>query len=464
MIRPLGAPLAALLLALALAACGSRDVERETAAAAPSSTSTSTPTDPTPVPANATRPPAATTPEGTRQAGPSPTATVPPLPEALQTMLADVAEVRQLEVPPALRALTIPRADLPALLDRLTSDDEREDYAKLTTLYRLLGHLGQDQDYGAIFDEFGAEAILGLYSPNEDTLWVVTESADEGFEDLSRGELETLAHELVHALQDYHFALDETFDLVAGNLDREQAWTAVVEGDAVTHEGRYSQRFLWRPGVGRAFLLGGLPQIGNVPISIVRELLFPYTTGAAWIRDVLADEGIEAIDALIVDPPAATSLILHPELRAAGWQPEQVVLPRIEAALGPGWERESGGTLGEFHLQNYLRLQTGSGTANRAAEGWSGDRYDVYTDGERSVIVARLRFVDEEETAEFAETHRDLTVAAAGMVIEAGALTLAAQSNGNVVALLEPRGRDVFFAIGSDAEAAEAALGAILGG
>ena len=439
MIRPLWMPLAAPLVALVLVACGSSSEEPPTPTAPPAATATNGPAEATADPTSGTPAGATATTDATPLDTPSPTETIPPLPETLQAMLADVAEVRQLEVPPALRALTIARADLPALLDRLTSEEELQEYAKLTTLYRLLGHLAPDQDYAAIFEEFGATAILGLYSPVEDTLWVVTEGADEGFDDLSRAGLETLAHELVHALQDYHFALDETFEIVEGNLDREQAWTSVVEGDAVTHEGRYSQRFLVRPAAGRAFLLGALPQIGNVPISIVRELLFPYTTGAGWVRDIVDDEGIEAIDALILDPPLATSLILHPELRAAGWEPERVVLPPVEAALGPGWERESGGTLGEFHLQNYLRLLTGSGAASGAADGWSGDHYDGYTDGNRSVIVARVRFADEEEAEEFADLHREVTVRA-GVATELGELTLVERPSGNVVALLEPVG------------------------
>ena len=45
-----------------------------------------------------------------------------------------------------------------------------------------------------------------------------------------------------------------------------------------------------------------------------------------------------------------------------------------------------------------------------------------------------------------------------------GVVTLATRPDGNVVALLEPVGRDVIFAIGTNAEVARAAVEPLVGG
>ena len=452
--RPLLAMVPALAV-IALVACSSRfeTVETPTATApdepAASATEAGTSTPPPTAGEDATRPARGT---------------VQPLPDELREILDDIAGVRELEAPESLEAHVIPRSKLPDLLDSLTTDEDRKAFAELTTLYRLLGHLRNDQDFLTVYESFGADAILGLYSPSRDTLWVVVEDGEEeSFAGLSRAALETLVHELVHALQDYHFDLDGTYEEVAGNLDREQAWTAVVEGDATTHEGVYSQRFLLRVGAGRAFLLGALPQAGDVPISIVRELLFPYTTGASWIRDIRASEGVEAIDDLIANPPSATSVILHPELRTNGWEPEDVTLPDLAQALGSGWERESGGTLGEFYLGNYLRLEISAGDAIDASAGWAGDAYDVYVNGDESVALFRMRFADTGEANEFAEAYLDF-MDDAGEIDEDGEVTVAELPDGDAIALAEPVGSEVAFAIGSSEAIAREALEALLGG
>ena len=68
-------------------------------------------------------------------------------------------------------------------------------------------------------------------------------------------------------------------------------------------------------------------------------------------------------------------------------------------------------------------------------------------------MAVRVRFASPEEAREFAEAHRAIATAAA-RVVQRGELTLATQENGTVIALLEPVGRDVVFAIGTSAEVA----------
>lgn len=396
---------------------------------------------------------------------PTPSATPAPLAPGLQKTLDNVATVRGLTAPPSVRVELVARSALPALLEKLLTDKDRQWFARTTTLYRLLGHLRKDQDYLSVYNSFGSDSVLGLYSPPDDALWVVYDDGKQiDFDHLPKPEAETLAHEFLHALQDFHFHLDETYARVIDDLDRNLAWASVIEGDAVTHEALYSQRFLLRAGAGRSFLLGGIPSMADVPASISRELFFPYTTGADWVKSIVKNEGVQPINTMLVEPPAGTAVILHPELRTNGWKPQVVALPVLSSALGPGWARESGGTFGEFQVRNYLQLRIRSSEAATAAAGWQGDHYDVYVNGGQSVAAFRVAFKDEAEAAEFVDAQDKLLRAARGEPAIEGQVSVAKTSDGNVTIRVIARGAEVVFVIGSNEDAARKAIRALLNG
>lgn len=388
-----------------------------------------------------------------------------PLAPGLQKALDNTATVRGLSAPASLRVELVARSKLPALLESLLTDTDRRWFANTTTLYRLLGHLRADQDYLTIYQGFGSDAVLGLYSPVDDALWVVHEDDKVvDFDNLPKDLAETLAHEFIHALQDFHFKLDASYEQTIDDLDRQLALSSVVEGDAVTHEAIYSQRFLALPGAGRAFLLGGSTLAAEVPASISRELFFPYTTGADWVRTIVRNEGAKAIDAMLANPPIATALILHPDLRTSGWQPRAVVLPDLAPALGAGWKRESGGTFGEFQVRNYLQLRIRASEAASAAAGWDGDHYDVYVNGGRSVAAFRLAFKDAAEAKAFVEAQDKLLLAARGEPTSDGRVVIAKTGDGNVTARAVSSGSEVVFVIASSEEFARKAIAALMGG
>ncbi|MBI2766270.1 MAG: hypothetical protein HYX53_10215 [Chloroflexi bacterium] len=420
---------------------------------------------------NGTPPPTATA-----TASPSPaassTATAPgtaeALPPALQKILNDVASVRELSPPPSLTVRFVPRAGVLDLLNRLTTDDDRRWYANTTTLYRLLGHLGKDADYQSTFNNFGGTAVLGVYSPLDDALWLVQDGGASDLDNLPRDTKETLAHELVHAIQDSRYQLDKQYLAVIGDLDRQLAWTALVEGDAVTEQRIYAQKFLALPvGSGGARALLASVDAGSqagVPPSMAREFLFPYTAGANWVKGLRDNGGTAAINAVFEQGAPATSVVLHPTLFPPGWKPAEVNLPDLSRALGDGWSRQSGGTFGEFEIQNYLQLRIGAGTAASAATGWAGDRYDVYVKGTESVAAFRLRFSSEDEAAQFAAAQDSFLKAGGGAATVAAKVTLWTAANGTVTATAARASTDVLFAIATSADAAQKTLAALIQG
>lgn len=390
-----------------------------------------------------------------------------PLPPDLEKMLADVAEVRGLRTPEALKVAYVPRSQVVQLLDSLTTDDDRRWFATTTTLYRLLGHLRKDQDYLTVYQSFGGLAVLGVYSPVDKALWVVTDEPDPALSKLKANEKETLAHELVHAVQDANFDLVTQFRTVADDLDANLAWTALVEGDANTHQRLYADKYLAVPvgrGAGRAMLLGSAPAMqAGVPAAIVRELLFPYTTGADWVDAIRSRSGPAGIDALFRALPRNTAYVLHPELLNTEWRAATVSLPDLSAALGKGFTRESGGTFGEFEVRNWLQSRLKALDASTAAAGWDGDRYDVYVDGKESVAVFRLRFRDDAEARQFADAQQAF-LQASNATVTAGEVAVATTPDGLATATTSPRGLDVVFALASTPDLAKRAVEAVVRG
>jgi hypothetical protein len=378
------------------------------------------------------------------------------MPEVVAEMLRNVASARNLASPEHLVAKVISREELPALLEAILTDAERRLYQETTTLYRLLGYLAPGADYKTTLDQFLFAAVIGFYDPIAEDLYVVTGDG-RGFDDLSEGERATLAHEVVHALQDYHFDLDVTFEAIAGERDRSLAFTAVVEGDATVHEdlAHPRQGSIIPVGGGRLVALADLSRAQSIPAPIERELRFPYTTGAQWIAGIRAAGGTTAIDNLLREPPSSTSVVLHPD-RGVDWKPEQLTLPRLDSAMGEDVTWESGGTLGEFHWQNLLRVQLPGLQSAQAAAGWLGDRYDVYVDGEQAVAVFSVR-----DDGGLAAALLEWLDQAGDTSVE-GNLTSASDADGRAFRLL--RGPDGFlFVIGSSAGMADGALDALRG-
>ena len=407
----------------------------------------------------------------------------PPPSGPIREMLEEVAAARGLEAPTNLRVEVVAPEDAVEVYTGLVADEHREVLQEGGALYQLLGYIEPGENLWDVTLST-AELIAGFYSYRDKTLWVVTDKDSLDPDSLSKDERSTLAHEMAHAIQDHHFGLIASGRRIAPTIDGRLAWTSVVEGDAMLATSLWQGHSSLRPagGLGGPVLLLANLNQEQINPQILRVFYFPYFSGAIAMRNLAFREGPEALNALYAIPPPSTAHILHPHLLGTDWLPESVshLLPAaaIGGKLGPGWTEVESGVLGEFHLVNYLLGDTvgypwlafGYPGPNevlariaRAGEGWQGDSYRLFENGEERVLVARARFAGEEDAREFAEAHRAVATKGAEVVVE-GVVTLATRPDGNVVALLEPVGRDVIFAIGTNAEVARAAVEPLVGG
>ena len=217
------------------------------------------------------------------------------------------------------------------------------------------------------------EQIVGYYDPTTKVLYV-TQGATPDVAGL------TITHELIHALQDQYVNLD-SIQKATQNSDRQSAAQAVIEGEAMYE----STTIALGGGNAAAFVPGGWdairgqiremtssqPIFSSAPIAIQEELLFPYLSGAEFVRRFKEHEPGKLPFAAM---PVSTTQVLH-EDAFFGPHPDQPTTVQLPAAEGKVVYEN---VLGEFETRLVLYQHTKDQTlATRAAEGLSGDAYRV---------------------------------------------------------------------------------------
>ena len=407
--------------------------------------------------------------------GGEPSGDPPPLSGPIREMLEEVAAARGLEAPTNLRMEVVAPEDMVEVYTGRVADEDRETLQEGGALYQLLGYIEPGENLWDVTLST-AELIVGFYSYRDKTLWVVTDKDSVDPDSLSKDERSTLAHEMAHAIQDYHFDLLEGGRRIAPTHDGGLAWRSVVEGDAMLTTSLWQGHVSLRPagGLGGPVLLLANLNQEQIDPQILRVISFPYLSGAIAMRDLAFREGPEALNALYAIPPPSTAHILHPHLLGTDWLPESVghllPAPAIGGSLGPGWTEVESGVLGEFHLVNYLLGKYGGypwadGSHPQtlaAGEGWQGDAYRLFENGEELVLVVVVRFDTSVDARQFDAAHR--SALARGASVVEGPYMLVTRDDEFVVARVDPVGRTVFFAIGTSAEVVRAALEPLLEG
>lgn len=334
--------------------------------------------------------------------------------------------------PVAQRVCT--REELLTLIER-DFDEEfpPEDRATFAGMGKLLGLLPPEYDFDREIRNLMQASIAGFYDTERKELFVLEDLLD------SEEARSTLAHELLHALEDQHFNLQGIQDaleaLEPNATDRAFAFTCVAEGSAQALE----EQFLFS-AEAEALSVGiddGAPEaqplaeepmevdaggtaealLTQTPPILMRMLVEPYFAGRTFLArggGMLAP--VKKSDLLVSysAPPLSSEQIFHPEKY---WDPAQrddpqtVVLPDLSPILGDGWRRLGSGELGEMGAavmttdpeeaeDEDLVPQWMLGVrSTQAAEGWDGDRYEVYQSEKGALFCVWVSVWDSEKDA-----------------------------------------------------------------
>lgn len=303
--------------------------------------------------------------------------------EQIQQNVADLRGITFLE---PVEVQVINTAELEQILTEDFSDPAYLTQLRQNALsFSLFDFLPRDYDPEQFLVPFYTTAIAGFYEPDTDEMYVISEDGQ-----MSQEAQLTLAHELMHALQDQHFQLGLLPNSLDTTLNRDQqlALRSLGEGEAELVEFLYKSRgYLTGETLDEADLAFGTPEFANLPDFLVSEFTFPYARGFDFVYGLYQEGGFAALDEAWEKLPQSTEQILHPEKYTAQEPPLPLSWPDVPAVLGSDWQLLTQNALGEFYIREHLGLQLDRPEATTAAAGWGADAYHVYQQSESDALL-----------------------------------------------------------------------------
>lgn len=297
----------------------------------------------------------------------------------------------------------------------------KEKAAALTAYYQLLGWAPEGYDLTGSMAELITSQAGAYYEPTKDHIYMLMgKPGDKMFKII-------LFHELVHALQDQYNDIGKSMEALDKSGDEEaiSAFRFVVEGEATYWMTLYGagQKDLGSTGefifnlqrnlttkqiVGLSKLQAqmmkdqpdmakGAEVLEKTPAILVRQLTDAYQKGAYLIYKVYDKGGMDACRKLCDAPPPSTRDAMYPVEWMKSPRPTvKVDLPDFKTKLA-GWTRVYDAVGGA--LTWHVLFEDTRKASDKIASGWDGDRVQVWTRGKDKLVVAEIRFRDD-ETAE----------------------------------------------------------------
>ncbi len=313
--------------------------------------------------------------------------------KAVARTLLRVSEIRGVKASRPVPGVKLGRDKLVARIkDKALREYPADALRREGQLLQMFGFAPPSFDYlGEMMTLLEAQ-LEGFYEPKNGTMYLAA--------DLRGKEAQaTLAHELVHALQDQSWDLKSRSSYRPGKGDETLALACLAEGDATSvmmdfvmaDQGRTALdlpdemlRELMANGVNGA-------TIQNVPHILRTTLIAPYIDGLAFVHALRRKGGWPMVDRAWGQPPTTTEQVLHVD-KWESHEPALAISAPTAQALGPGWKLDDEDTFGELGLALTFEEWLDSAEARRAAAGWGGDRSATYTKGDELAFAVRSRY------------------------------------------------------------------------
>jgi hypothetical protein len=261
---------------------------------------------------------------------------------------------------------------------------------------QLLGFIPVEFDYEAAEYRLLQDQLAGYYEPSDGTMYMASDLADDEAD-------ATLAHELVHALQDQRWDLQERSKYRPGDGDRSAAVSALAEGDAtsamidvmlaLSSPGGDKTAVDLPPDLFSAQIRDSLDKgPGAAAPHVMRNsLAAPYIYGTLFVNALRTRGGWDAVDRAWANPPTTSEQIIHLDKWLAHEPPIQV-LPPPYATLGAGWSVADEDSEGELGTRVAYEEWVDAARAESASVGWGGDRGVLLSNGDRTAFAWRVRY------------------------------------------------------------------------
>ena len=296
-------------------------------------------------------------------------------------------------------------------VEELEDDDRQFENVRLEALFMA----DQDTDAVEAYETLYGDSVAGYYDTEEAEIVLVAE-------DPENPELDevTLGHELLHALQDQHFGLQQ-FERETTNQDH--AALGIIEGDAVWVDTRYEEYCEHEWDCVLPETEPEVPDEFNVGLYLT--MFQPYNDGPDYVEAHRSDGGWEAVNDIYDEPPASSSEVIRPgeerepveidleDTSSAEWE-------RLERADAPDHDTFGEATIAAMFMAQTLEAEEtvvihqvelfdGLTTLNYdhdVTDGWVGDEFAVYTTGDspdEAAFVWESEWLDDGEAKSFAD-------------------------------------------------------------
>lgn len=313
-------------------------------------------------------------------------------------MLKRVTRARGIDAKKGIPGVVLSRADLIARVkEHVAKEIPPEAIRNEGNVLKLFGFIPTRFDYEAAEFALLEAQLAGYYEPADGTMYM---AADLGDADADA----TLAHELVHALQDQRWDLKARSRYRPGDGDRSSAVSALAEGDATSAmfdvmlamanknvkasdlpDETFSEQIRESMNTG--------PTAGS-PHIMRSSLAAPYIYGTLFVNALRRRKGWDDVNRAWDDAPTTSEQILHVDK----WDAREIAAPLstpVATSLGAGWSVADADVYGELGVRlTFEEWMADPADAAIAAAGWGGDRGVLLQNGERVAFAWRIRFDD----------------------------------------------------------------------
>lgn len=229
---------------------------------------------------------------------------------------------------------------------------------------------------------------------------------------LSERDEKVIAHELVHAFQDQKFSIGDRLRVKA-NGDATLALRSVAEGDAVLSEYAYifGDFDASLAGYARQMIDAGgeNANLASMPMFVADRVRFQYQAGVRFVSRAFAENGWSSVNRLYHSPPLSTEQILHPEKYFdTPDPPTRIDLKNLSRLFPSPWREIANDTMGELSVHCLFYQHLGSSAAASIAQGWDGDSFVAYRNGEDVAFIWATIWDSETDAVEFLEGYQHI--------------------------------------------------------
>lgn len=319
-----------------------------------------------------------------------------------EKILKDVSILRELPVKNRVWVKVISRNETKKIMKMTSKEDKNldEELEESQKVLVKLGLIKEGTKIKEIMEEFMGDQVAGFYDDKSDFLFLIR---------YGLGQEDTIAHELVHALQDQNFNLTKLFEKDKKTQDIEDkkqrsdeetsddaslARTALTEGDAsritmIYMMSKLGPKKILHTGY-ELFASSYQPKekVKNTPKFLVDYVMFPYNEGLTFVDYLNNIGGWELVNKAYQNLPKSTEQILHPEKYFPNYDaPTDIKLPDIRKKL-PDYKYLFEDTFGEYLMRSYFEhFDSTKENASKTAAGWDGDRYLAFLNKNDDSVV-----------------------------------------------------------------------------